>query len=99
MPRVRLVPRAARQAKSIDVWWRENRLASPDLFAEELASAIDALAAAPEIGSKYDAMDVSGIRRLLLRTTQFHVFYDFDGTTARVLAAWSCRRGRSPSLG
>ena len=99
MPRVRLVPRAARQAKRIDEWWRENRLASPDLFAEELASAIEALAAAPEIGSKYDAMDVPGIRRLLLRATQFHAYYDFDGTTVRVLAVWSCHRGRSPSLG
>ena len=52
MPRVWLVPRAVHQAKRVDAWWRENRLASPDLFAEELASAIEALTAAPEIGSK-----------------------------------------------
>ena len=96
---VRLVPRGVRQGKVVDAWWRENRLASPGLFAEELASAIEALAAAPEIGSKYDAMDVPGIRRLLLRATQFHVYYDFDGTTVRVLALWSCHRGSSPTLG
>lgn len=28
---------AAREIADIDAWWRENRDAAPDLFAEELA--------------------------------------------------------------
>jgi hypothetical protein len=47
MATVALVLRAARQARQIDAWWRGNRTASQDLFASELAGAIDALAAAP----------------------------------------------------
>lgn len=98
MLQVRLVPRAARQARRIDQWWRENRTASRELFTSELAAAIESLAAAPELGSRYELSSVPGIRRVLLRATQFHVYYDLDGTTVWILAIWSCRRGRSPPL-
>ena len=98
MARVRVVARAARQAERVDAWWRENRAASPDLFAAEFAGAMEALAAAPEMGSRHEAGDQPGIRRVLLRTTQFHIYHDFDGATVRVPAVWSCHRGRGPSL-
>lgn len=98
MARVALVRRAASQARRIDAWWRENRVASPDLFAAELSAAIEALAAAPEMGQRIEEPEWPGTRRLLLRAVQFHVYYDFDGTTVRILAVWSCLRGRGPDL-
>ena len=98
MAAVTLVRKAARQAKLIDAWWRENRRASPDLFASEFASAIDSLAAAPEMGQRVEDAVSSGLRRILLRATQFHVYYDFDGTTVRILTVWSGLRGRGPNL-
>lgn len=41
---------AERQIRTVDRWWRENRLASPELFAEELASALDTIATHPGVG-------------------------------------------------
>ena len=76
----------------------DGTAASPDLFAAEFAGAMEALAAAPQMGSRYEALDRPGIRRVLLPATQFHLYYDFDGATVRVLAVWSCHRGRGPSL-
>jgi plasmid stabilization system protein ParE len=98
MATVALVRRAARQAKRVGAWWRENRTASPDLFASELAAAIDALAAAPQIGQRIDDAGLPGIRRVLLRASQFHVYYDLDGTTVRIVAVWSGLRGCGPDL-
>ena len=43
MNRVELAPRARAQVRLIDGWWRENRLAAPTLFAEELAHALEQL--------------------------------------------------------
>jgi len=38
------------QIRTIDTWWRANRPAAPDLFAEELADCFDLLAQAPRLG-------------------------------------------------
>ena len=98
MTTVALARRAARQATQVDAWWRENRTASPDLFASEFAAAIAALSAAPEMGQRFDDAGSTGIRRLLLRATQFHIYYDYDGSIVRIVAVWSCLRGRGPGL-
>jgi hypothetical protein len=50
------------------------------------------------MGQRVDDAGSPGIRRLLLRATQFHVYYDFDGATVRIVAVWSCLRGRGPDL-
>jgi pyruvate carboxylase len=36
---VRITPEAEAQIRIIDSWWRENRTALPNLFADELAAA------------------------------------------------------------
>jgi len=40
---VELAPRARAQVRQIDEWWRHNRPAAPTLFAEELATALEAM--------------------------------------------------------
>jgi hypothetical protein len=47
---VRTTPEADAQIASIDAWWRQNRLAAPDLFLEELAVGFDTIGHAPLIG-------------------------------------------------
>jgi len=49
--RVELSDEADAQVAEIDAWWRENRLAAPDLFADELERALDDLARMP---TRYD---------------------------------------------
>jgi plasmid stabilization system protein ParE len=98
MARVVFARRARLQATWTDAWWRENRTAAPELFSAELATAVEALAAAPNLGRRIEDPDVPGLRRLLLRSTQFHVYYEFDGAAVTILAVWSCLRGRGPDL-
>ncbi len=97
--RVVVAPEALEQAETIDEWWRTHRPAAPDLFAGELASALATLGEAPLIGPRVEyADDEVALRRLLLRSTRFHVYYALKDDTVRVVAVWSAIRGRGPDL-
>jgi plasmid stabilization system protein ParE len=87
---------AERQLRIIDDWWRRNRLAAVDLFAEEFASAIDTLAAHPGVGARVRRRKVKGLRRFLLRATRYHVYYVATDRAVTVLAVWSAVRGSGP---
>ena len=53
---VRTTPEADAQIRTIDKWWRENRTASPNLFAAELAAAFDLLSHAPHMGGSIGSL-------------------------------------------
>jgi plasmid stabilization system protein ParE len=97
---VRTTPDADAQALQAVEWWRSNRIAAPDLFAEELAGAFDLLARAPDIGRRYRRAGIPGLRRILLPATRYHVYYVHvpDEDACVVLAVWSAVRGRPPRL-
>lgn len=95
--RVLLAPEARDQARAIDAWWRENRPAATELFAAELSSAFSTLASAPRSGSPYMSVR-KGVRRLLLRSTRYHVYYRLKDDDVLVLAIWSSVRGSGPNL-
>jgi len=48
---VKLTPRALSEAEAKKRWWRKNRQASPDLFDDELAGALQAILRDPHIGT------------------------------------------------
>jgi plasmid stabilization system protein ParE len=56
------------------------------------------VASTPEMGRRYLAAGIPGLRRVLLRATRYHVYYVSDGDLVTVLAVWSAVRGRSPRL-
>jgi plasmid stabilization system protein ParE len=87
-----------KEISGIDAWWREHRLASPSLFAEELAAAFELLASAPHAGRRYDHPSLSGVRRVILRATRYHVYYKARSHDVVVLAVWSALRGTAPKL-
>lgn len=97
---VEIVPDAELQIRTIDGWWRENRLAAPSLFTEELAAAIELVANAPRIGRRRRHPAVPGLRRVLLRATRYHLYYApaEDGDRLFVLAVWSALRGKGPTI-
>ncbi len=100
MTRVVLVDEAEQHLKSIDRWWVANRRASPDLFLDELAQAIDLLSEFPDIGSPFRRTDRPGIRRFLLRRSNYWVYYFHNRRQGIVyiLVIWSTFRGSDPSL-
>jgi len=96
---VLIVPEADEQIREINDWWRENRPAAPDLFAEELAAAISLIEVWPLVGRRRRHRGVPGLRRVLLRASRYHVYYvPGDGSRLFVLAVWSAVRGRGPRL-
>jgi plasmid stabilization system protein ParE len=95
-----LTPEAEEQAGRCDEWWRENRPATRDLFAQELLAAKALLLAAPNIGPVYAVLDGRRIRRLLLEKTRNHIYYgvDVDHQIITVYSIWGAPKGRVPSL-
>ena len=96
--RVRLAPRRLSEAKRIKSWWNANRPAAPDLFDDELSAAIEQLAGTPTIETLYPAAVGVTVRRLLLPTTQNHVYYTVAGHEVVVLSVWGAPRPRGPQL-
>ena len=97
--KLEFAPRAIREAERCTRWWRENRPAAPNLFDEELRTALDQIRTAPGLGSFYEAMAGREHRRVLMLQTRYHVYYRVAGPErVRVVAIWSAVRGRGPRL-
>jgi len=84
----------------VSAWWREHRPAAPQLFALELADALELLAATPTLGIYYAKRRGRAIRRLLLPRSRYHIYFTYDETAdvIEVCAVWQATRGRGPSL-
>jgi plasmid stabilization system protein ParE len=96
--RITFSPEARDLARQAARWWRENRPAARRLFATELRRALLLLAHSPEIGVAYPAAPVSGVRRALLASTRYHVYYTYNVTTntIEILAVWGGVQERDP---
>ena len=93
-------PEAQEQADECDAWWRENRTATRELFARELAGIKALLLDAPYIGAMYAVLDELPVRRMLLPKTRTHIYYSIDEnrSVVMILAVWGAPRGRGPKL-
>jgi plasmid stabilization system protein ParE len=97
--RLRIAADVWLQAAGIDSWWRGNRPASPNLFREELAAALERLEAAPLASRRYEREDqASGLRRLLLPRSRYFVYFEVADDYVSVLAIWHASRGKGPPL-
>lgn len=94
--KVELSDEARAEVERADAWWRENRPAAPDLFANELDQALIALEGAPGIGVRYEPKP--SVRRLLLQRTSYHLYFVAQADRVYVVAVWSAYRGRGPEL-
>jgi plasmid stabilization system protein ParE len=93
-----VTPEAQDQARTIDDRWRKERPAAPDLFLEELAAAFALLSSTPLAGRRYRHATVADVRRVLLRSSRYHVYYRPRDEDIVVLAVWSAVRGSGPEL-
>lgn len=90
--------RAAREIEIINAWWHEHRTSAPGLFASELETMLAALALVPTLGVIARDVRLSGVRRVLLTRSRYHLYYRVSGTTVEVLAIWHARRGAGPRV-
>ncbi len=99
--KVQFTQRARRRVLLVSKWWKEHRPAAAALFDDELEQAVRALEAQPAIGLVYETIDGKSFRRILLRATAQHVYYELDAQKAVVVihTVWGARRGAPPKLG
>jgi plasmid stabilization system protein ParE len=96
--RIVVTPEAEEHVRAIEAWWRRERPAAPHLFTEELSAAFSLLVGAPQAGRRYPHPVVTEVRRILLRSSRYHVYYKLHAEDAIVLAVWSAVRGSGPEL-
>jgi plasmid stabilization system protein ParE len=94
--KVELSAEAQAQIDRIDAWWRKNRQAAPNLFAEELEEALHILAETPALALRYGPRP--SVRRLLLKRTHHHLYIVEELARVYVVAVWSAYRRRGPRL-
>ena len=96
--RVVVTPEAYQQALTINTWWRAERTAAPQLFSQELADALDLIGSVPQAGRRYPHLTLPDVRRVLLRSSRYHVYYKTHEDAVIILAVWSAIRGSGPEL-
>jgi len=74
----------------------ENRDASPLLVMDEFNRCVSLLESSPDAGVRFHRSRVPGVRRLVMRRTEHHVYYLHDEPNAVVyiIAVWG-----APKLG
>ncbi len=95
--KLRLTPRALREAKRLKSWWVNNR-DEEHLFDEELAETLDQLLATPTIGTPYPSHFEIHVRRVLMKKTNNHVYFTVHSNEVVILSVWGTQRGRGPKL-
>lgn len=95
--RVVVTTEAAEQIRNIDGWWRRERPAAP-CCSPKSSLAHSFIAGAPQAGRLYPHATVSEVRRILLRSSRFHVYYKIHEDDVIILAVWSAVRGSGPEI-
>ncbi len=97
--RLELSSGALKQLLEITRWWMTNRDKAPRLFGEEADRAFALIREAPMIGTRV-ASQRDNIRRVLLKSSGYHVYYRVDpsGDQVVVVAIWHTSRGKLPRL-
>jgi len=97
---VLLAPAASAHLEEINQWWLGNRPAAPFLVATEFDAARDQLANVPDSGVPYRPHRHTGVRRLLMPRSRYHLFdtIDHPRQVVTILAIWHVSRGSGPRL-
>jgi plasmid stabilization system protein ParE len=90
--------RAARDLEEIDAWWKQNRPAAPDMFLLELQKTLAVVALVPTLGAPARSERVPNVRRVVMRKTQYHLYYRVRDETLEVLSVWHVAREGGPAL-
>ena len=87
-------------AHAAEAWWRQNRMAAPDLFAAELEKVLALITEQPAVGRPTPRAEYPNLRRFELRRSRYYVLYEHDAATNElyVHAVWSAVRARGPRL-
>lgn len=88
--------RARRDLERITAWWLREIGTPPHELLDELESTLRMLERVPEAGVAYASSHGRTVHRILLRDSQFHVYYRLEPGVVRVVTVWGTRRQRGP---
>ena len=88
-----VAPRAHAQIRRAVERWEHEHPGERSRLAEEVARALELLAAFPELGV---SVGTRGRRRLLLPDIGYHVYHVRRTERVEVIAMWHAHRGRLP---
>jgi plasmid stabilization system protein ParE len=91
-------PQALAQVQVAHAWWKKNRPSAPRLLRDELAEALQLLRTVPGAGAPYPHRRLRDVRRIVLQSTRYYVYYVTGPGGVTILAIWSASRGRAPRL-
>jgi plasmid stabilization system protein ParE len=91
-------PQALAHVQAAHAWWKMNRPSAPRLLRDELAEALGLLRTAPKAGAPYPHRRLRDVRRIVLQSTRYYLYYVVDSEGVTILAVWSALRGRAPRL-
>ena len=92
----RLVPRAVRELRLADEWWRENRPSAPDALRNEVLAAIERVVEQPESGLLVGSRKNEPVRRVLAPVSRRLIYYFVDREVVTVLRVVGAERGTQP---
>jgi plasmid stabilization system protein ParE len=95
--KVRIAPRAQREAERIDTQWREAA-DHPEVFAEDFLEAVKTLEELPGIGSPWPTAKRPGLKRMYLKRPSVHLYFVREADEVRILCVWWSRRRKDPLL-
>jgi plasmid stabilization system protein ParE len=96
--KLRYSRRASADIRAAVSWWRVNRPAAQDLLREELRRAVTLLKAQPRVGAPALDVAVEGVRRWLLSSSSYFLYYRVKADTVEVLRLWHTSRGAPPKI-
>lgn len=70
-----VAPIAEAQIDAALLWWARNRAGARDLLAREIDAAMEAIEQVPQIGRRTRSRLFRHVRRLLLRRSGYHLYY------------------------
>jgi len=98
---VRFTRRAAGHVDEAGRWWHANRTKAPGALREELVRALQLITTQPTAGASARNVRLAGVRRILLRRVNYHLYYRLVESPSRsiqVVALWHAARGDAPEL-
>ncbi len=81
-------------------WWLEHRPDAPSLFFDELDAAYELLEDQPLAGIAGAVADRPTARRLILKRTRHHVYYEYepDQCAVYIYSVWGAVKQKKPQI-
>jgi len=98
--KVRTTEQADLDVAAEQEWWQEHRPDAPSLFLDELDAAFELLEGQPLAGLGGVIAERPSARRLLLKRTSHHVYYEYEPSqdTVFIYSVWGAVKLQQPKI-